>query len=424
MKVDLLIKNAAQLVTPMHSSQLKKEPMSELLIIEDGSVAIYDKKIVAIGTTSEISARLAGETPQTIVDAAHKVVLPGFVDCHTHPIFLGTRENEFEMRIRGKNYREIADAGGGIRSSVRNIRGASKEQIIEAVLPRLDRFIEYGTTTIEAKSGYGLSLEDEIKSLEVIRELNKLHPIDLVPTFLGAHEIPDEYRANRRTYIELIINEMIPRVAEQQLAEFCDIFIEQNVFTVEEGRQILNVAKKSGLRPKVHANQLTANNGAALSAEVGAISAEHLDHITPEEIEQLANAGVIAVLLPGAVFFLNLQEYAPARKMIESGLLVAISTDFNPGSCMTESMPIIMSLACIKMRLLPSETIMAATLNAAMAIDRQNFIGSLEVGKKADIVIWDMPNYLHLPYHFGVNLVHTVIKDGIVVWEKSSQSLN
>ena len=420
----MLIKNAAQLVTPIRLSQTEEYRMGELLIIEDGSVAIHDKKIVAVGTTSELSQKLDGEKPKTIIDAAHKVVMPGFVDCHTHPIFLDTRENEFEMRIRGKSYREIAAAGGGIRSSVRKIREASKEQIIRAVLPRLDRFLEYGTTTIEAKSGYGLSPEDEIKSLEVIQELNRLHPIDLVPTFLGAHEVPDEYRTRRKAYIDLIIHEMIPRVVDQRLAEFCDIFIEQDVFTVEEGRQILNAAKKSGLRPKVHANQLTANEGAALAAEVGAVSAEHLDHITPDEIELLKDAGVVPVLLPGAVFYLKLQKYAPAREMIDAGLPVAISTDFNPGSCMTESMSIIMTLACINMRLLPSEAITAATINAAMAIERQHKIGSLEIGKKADVVIWDMPNYLHLPYHFGVNLSHIVIKDGDVVWEKHHRALN
>lgn len=420
MKVDLLIKNAAQLVTPMQTQPKKKGSMGELLIIENGCIAVTGNVITSVGTTSEVLSSLNGEKPQTIIDARNKVILPGFVDCHTHPIFFATRENEFRARIMGKSYQDIAEEGGGIRSSVRKIRNASKKQILEAVRPRLDRFFEYGTTTIEAKSGYGLSFEAEIKSLEVIRELNQSHPLDLVPTFLGAHEVPDEYRTQREAYIELIIKKMIPTVAERSLAEFCDIFIEQNVFTVEEGRRILAAARAAGLRPKVHANQMSANEGAALAAEVAAVSAEHLDYITQDEIEQLAQAGVIPVLLPGAVFYLNLEKYAPAREMIEAGLPVAISTDFNPGSCMTESMPIIMTIACIKMRLLPDEAIIAATLNAAMAINRQNTIGSLEVGKMADIVTWDMPNYEHLAYHFGVNLADTVFKNGKIVWQKAS----
>ena len=418
MKIDLLIKHAAQLVTP-RLLPTNARRMGELHIIEDGGLAVRDDTIIAVGTTSEILSLAENDVPQCVIDARNKVVLPGFVDCHTHPIFMETREHEFNMRIQGKSYLEIAAAGGGIRSSVRKIRQASKDQIIEAVLPRLDQFIKHGTTTIEAKSGYGLSLEDEIKSLEVIQQLNKQHPLDLVPTFLGAHEIPDEYQSRREAYIELIIKRMIPLVAERKLAEFCDIFIEEGVFSVEEGRQILTVAREAGLAPKVHGNQMTANGAAALSAELGAISAEHLDHITPEEIEQIASAGVIPVLLPGAVFYLNLEKYAPARAMIDAGLPVAISTDYNPGSCMTEAMAIIITIACIKMRMLPTEAIIGATLNAAMAIGRQDSIGSLDVGKKADIVIWDMPNYEHLAYHFGVNLAQTVIKSGKIIREKS-----
>lgn len=418
MRVDLLIKNAAQIATPVTRVPHALPGNNNFMVIENGSVAIRDGVIAAIGETPEVISSLNGEMPRAVIDASNKVILPGFVDCHTHPVFFHTRENEFTMRLMGKSYRQIAETGGGIRSSVRSIRSASKEQIIEAVLPRLDRFVEHGTTTIEAKSGYGLSTDDEIKSLECIQELDTIHPLDLIPTFLGAHEIPDEYRTQRNAYIDLIINDMIPRVAERALAEFCDIYIEQHVFTIDEGRKILTAAKSAGLHLKVHANQLSANGGAALAAEVGAISAEHLDYISPEEIEQLARGNVVPVLLPGAVFYLNSNHYAPAREMLEAKLPVAISTDFNPGSCMTESMPIIMTISCIKMRLLPAEAITAATLNAARAVNRQNTIGSLEIGKQADLVIWDMPAFEHIVYHFGVNLADTVIKKGKIIWQK------
>ncbi|MDZ7262393.1 MAG: imidazolonepropionase, partial [candidate division KSB1 bacterium] len=298
----------------------------------------------------------------------------------------------------------------------------SKEQLIEAALPRLNRFLEHGTTTIEAKSGYGLSVEDEIKSLEVIQELNAIHPMDLVPTFLGAHEVPDEFRSKKEDYIQLIIQEMIPQVVERGLAEFCDVFCEEGVFTIEEARHILSEAKEWGLKLKIHADQLTPGGGGYLAGELGAVSAEHLEYVTSEEIRLMAEKGVIPVLLPGAVFFLGMEKYAPAREMIKAGLPVALATDFNPGSCMTESMAIILTLACIKMKMTPAEVIVASTLNAARAIDRRDSLGSLEVGKKADLVIWDMPDYRHLPYHFGVNLAEIVIKNGMVVWTRGTWS--
>jgi len=389
--------------------------MEELGIIEDGAVAISGDKIVGVGKTEDVlgEIKITGETK--VVDAKEKVVLPGFVDCHTHPVFAGTREDEFEMRIKGKTYQEIAAAGGGIKSSVKNLRSKSKEELIQLALPRLDRMLSHGTTTIEAKSGYGLSLEDEIKMLEVIKELSKIHPIDLIPTFLGAHEIPQEYKNNRKEYIKLITEKMIPEVSKRKLAVFCDIFCEKGVFDIEESREILKAAKDHGFGLKLHADQLSALGGSKLAAELGAISADHLEFIDDDGIKMMKESGVIGVLLPGACFGLGITEYPPARKMIERGLPVALATDFNPGSSMTESMPMILSLACLMMRMTPAETIVASTINSAFAVDKGNDIGSIEMGKKADLVIWNVQNYKEIPYHFGVNLVDQVIKNGKMI---------
>jgi len=272
--------------------------------------------------------------------------------------------------------------------------------------------LSYGTTTIEAKSGYGLSLEDEIKMLEVIKELNKIHPIDLIPTFLGAHEIPQEYKNNREEYIKLLTEKMIPEVARRKLAVFCDVFCEKGVFDIEESREILKAAKDHGFKLKLHADQLSALGGSKLAAELGAISADHLEFIDDDGIEMMKEAGVIGVLLPGACFGLGITEYPPARKMIERGLPVALATDFNPGSSMTESVPMILSLACVMMRMIPAEAIVASTINSAYAVDKGNEVGNIEAGKKADMVIWNVQNYKEIPYHFGVNLVDQVVKDG------------
>ena len=419
MKIDLIIKDASQLITPLviQSEADENNDFGGLLIIENGALAISNGKIVAIGKTSEVAEKVELDNNTIVINATGKSVLPGLIDPHTHPVFAKTREEEFEMRILGKSYREIAQAGGGIRSSVRNLRACSKEKLIEITLPRLDRFIANGTTTIEAKSGYGLSIDDEIKSLQVIHELNSLHALDLIPTFLGGHEVPDEYRAKRSDYIKMVIEEMIPRVAEEGLAVFCDVFCEEGVFSVEESRRILEAGKTHGLIPKIHADQLSSSAGAELAAEIGAISADHLDHISPQGITSMVEKGVVPVLLPGAVFFLGQENYAPAREMIAAGLPVSIATDMNPGTCMTESMPLMMTLACIKMKMTPAEVFIASTLNAAKAIGCSQ-IGTLEIGNQADCVIWDMPNYKHLAYHFGVELADTVIKKGTVVWQR------
>jgi imidazolonepropionase len=414
--IDLLIQNASQLVT-LKSKQTGHRTgthMEEVGIIEDGAVAVSGGKIAAVGKTEEVLQQIQTDNKTKIIDSTDKVVLPGFVDCHTHPVFGATREEEFDMRVRGKSYQEIAAAGGGIKSSVKSLRSKSKQELIEFALPYLDRLLSYGTTTIEAKSGYGLSLEDEIKMLEVIGELNRLHPIDLVPTFLGAHEVPPEYKDKKAEYIDLIINHMIPEVAKRKLAVFCDIFCEKGVFDIDESKKILTAAKEHGFKLKLHADQLSALGGSKLAAELEAVSADHLEFIDDEGIRLMKDAGVIGVLLPGASFGLGMKEYPPAQKMIDAGLPIALATDFNPGSSFTESMPMIMSLACLMMKMTPSETVTASTINSAYAVEKANEVGTIEIGKKADLVIWNVQNYKEIPYHYGVNLVEKVIKDGKV----------
>jgi imidazolonepropionase len=412
--VDLLIRNARQLIT-LKSTQTGPRTdthMEDLGIIEDGAVTISESRIVAVGQTKKVLKQIQTDDKTKVVDAKNKVVLPGFVDCHTHPVFAATREEEFDMRVRGKSYQEIAAAGGGIKSSVKTLRSKSKQELIEFALPYLDRLLSYGTTTVEAKSGYGLSLEDEIKMLEVIGELNRLHPIDLIPTFLGAHEVPPEYKDKKIEYIDLIINQMIPEVAKRKLAVFCDIFCEKGVFDIEESRKILTAAKEHGFKLKLHADQLSTLGGSKLAAELEAVSADHLEFIDDEGIQMMKDAGVIGVLLPGASFGLGMKEYPPAQKMIDQGLPVALATDFNPGSSFTESMPMIMSLSCLMMKMTPAETVTASTINSAYAVDKANEVGSIEEGKKADLVIWNVQNYKEIPYHYGVNLVDQVIKNG------------
>ncbi|MFQ5602878.1 MAG: imidazolonepropionase [bacterium] len=411
---DLLIKNASELATAVQNPHFAP---GEFFQIENGALAALEGKIVAVGHTSEIEKQLKLSPQAAVIDATGQTITPGFVDCHTHPVFHGTREHEFEMRIAGKSYEEIARAGGGIRSSVRKVRAASRQQLFDEAILRLHRFLSLGTTTIEAKSGYGLTLKEELKILDVIHELKDAHVLDIVPTFLGAHEIPDEYRSNKSEYIDLVIQQMIPEVVKSNLAEFCDVFCESSVFNVNESRQILQAAKNAGLDLKIHADQLTRTGGTALAAELEAVSADHLEYSTEEDWHQMKTHRVVPVLLPGAVFFIGKDRYAPAREMLNAGLPVAVATDFNPGSCMSESMPFMLTLSCLKLGLRPHEALTAATYHAALAVNRGNLLGTLEVGKKADVVIWNCPNHKHLPYHFGVNLVSTVIKSGVVVWE-------
>ena len=410
---DLIIHNIGELVTVDGPNKPRiKEEMQNLGIIRQGAIVIKEDKIIDIGKEEEI---LKNWKSKEKIDAQGQLVTPGFVDPHTHPIFAATREKEFGMRIRGASYEEIAKSGGGIRNSVRKLQQTPKEKLKELAKNRLDRFLYLGTTTIEAKSGYGLSTEAEIKSLEILTELEQEHPIDIVTTFLGAHEVPDEFQNDREGYIKLLIDEMIPKVAQKKLAKYCDIFCEKHVFNIEESRKILQAAKKAGFELKLHADELHALGGAELAAELQAISADHLVTISDKGIEGMAQHGVMAVLLPATTFFLGSKKYAPGRKMIDAGVGVALSTDFNPGSSMTQSIPMVLTIAGLYLRILPSEALVATTINSACAIGMQDKVGSITKGKQADILIWKIDNYGYLPYHFGDNLLKKVIKAGKIV---------
>jgi imidazolonepropionase len=415
-KVDLLITKANELITLRSTSKepVKKEKKRDLGIINDGSVAVHQGKIVAVGKTGKIEQHYRSKM---VVDASGKVVMPGFVDSHTHLVFAGAREEEFELRLQGLSYMEILAKGGGILKTVRATRKASKEQLVDYGKKTLDVMLEHGTTTVEAKSGYGLTIKDEIKCLEVAKELDETHPIDVVSTFLGAHAVPPEYKGETDKYVKLVAEEMIPEVAERRLAEFCDVFCEEGVFNVEQSRKILQAGRDYGLKLKIHADELTNLGGAELAAEVKAISAEHLLFASESGLKAMAKEGVMAVLLPTAAFSLMADKYADARKIVQFGVPVALGTDFNP-SCWTENMQMAIAFACREMRLTVAEAIIASTINAAHAVDCAQEVGSLERGKKANIIILDVPNYKFLGYRFGVNLVDKVIKDGNIVVDK------
>jgi imidazolonepropionase len=417
-KATLIIKNAGQLVTMAGPVPRTGSAMSELGLIENGGLAAAGETILAVGTSEEVEGHTPLAEGCTVIDAGGAVVTPGLIDPHTHPVFSRTREKEFEMRLQGKSYMEIANAGGGIRSSVRDLRETPKDVLIEKTRHRLDRMLAHGVTTIEAKSGYGLSTESEIKQLEIIRDLDETHAMDLVPTFLGAHEVPDEYRDKREEYVNLVINEMIPAVTADKLAVFCDIFCEEGVFDIEQSRRIQSAAAAAGLRLKFHADELASTGGAELAAELRAVSADHLVYISDNGIKAMADAGTAAVLLPGTTFSLAGKQYAPARKMIEAGVVVALSTDCNPGSSYSESLPMIVSLAALQMKLTAAEALSAVTVNAAWAVDRSETIGQLAIGKQADVVVWDMQDFRELPYHYGVNLAEKVIKKGKLVVDR------
>mgnify|MGYP001051473479 CR=1 FL=1 len=416
-EVDLLVVNANQLITvrDFNKRPRRREEMRELGIIPSGAIAISGENIVAIGKTKDILSNYKLKSGGRLIDAQDKVVMPGFIDPHTHLIFAGSREEEFSLRLKGTPYLQILKQGGGILNTVTQTRKATNKELIELATKNLDLMLSYGTTTVEAKSGYGLNLKDEIRILEVIRFLNQNHPVDLIPTFLGAHTIPPEYRDNPDAYVNLVVEKMIPEVSRRNLAHFCDVFCEKGVFSVHQSRLILEEGKKRGLQPKLHADQMVGSGGAELAAELEAISAGHLEHISDKGIRKMAKQGVIAVLLPGASFSLRSETYAPARKMIDEGISVAISTDFNPGTCMIRAVPVIIGLACLQTKMSIEEAITASTLHAAYALNQADKIGSLEEGKQADAIILKVPSYKHLPYQFGTNLVEKVIKRGKVV---------
>ena len=406
-----LIHNCRQLVT-CHSDNgkpLTADQMSDLEIVENAALVVEGETVLWVGEESRLPSTYAEASR---VDAAGGVVTAGLVDPHTHPVFAATREDEFYMRNAGKSYMEIAEAGGGIRNSARKTQKASKETLYRNGMRFLDYMLKAGTTTAEAKSGYGLTTDSEIKSLEVIADLNRDHAIDLVPTFLGAHEFPDEYRENREAYVELLITEMIPLVAKRKLAKYCDIFTEAGVFDIDQSRRIMQAALDHGFQLKFHADELKSIGGAELAAELKAVSADHLVYISEAGITQMADAGTIAVFLPATTFFLGHKEYAPARKMIDQGVPVSIATDFNPGSSCTTSLPAAMTVAAIYLHMNPAEILTAVTYNAACAIGLGESIGTLEPDKQADFVIWDVTDYTQLPYLFAQNPVKTVYKRG------------
>jgi imidazolonepropionase len=384
--------------------------LGELAIIENGGMLIRGGVIVAVGTSDEIKRQLVGDIE--VVEARGRAVLPGFVDAHAHPVFGGNRADEFEMRARGATYEEIAAQGGGIRSTVRQTRAASEAELLAAAQKRANWFLRCGTTTMEAKSGYGLSPDEELKILRVIRQLDETTPIEFVPTFLGAHAIPEEFRNAPEQYVALVIHEMLPSVAEEKLAENCDIFCERGYFDLADSEKILRAAQEHGLRLRMHVDQLSNSGGAFLAARLGAATADHLEQSNAAEIEALVEAGVQPVLLPGSVYALGLTRYPKAREMIEAGLAVVLATDFNPGSSPTPSIPMVLSLAATQMKMTPAEGVTATTINAAYSLDRGDRIGSLEIGKAANFAIFDCADYREIAYWFGTPQVHSVYVQG------------
>lgn len=419
MTVSLLIKNAAQVVTAKGASAkpLIGEALGSIEVIGDGAVAISGDQITAVGPTAEIIKQIKTDRQTKVIDAAGKVVLPGLVDPHTHVVFGGSREHELALKLQGVPYLEILARGGGILSSVEATRAASEDQLVERGIKYCRQMLAQGTTTAEAKSGYGLSTEAELKTLRAVRRVAAAQPVDLVPTFLGAHAVPKEFKGESDRYLDLVIEEMLPQVVEQKLAHYCDVFCEEGVFSIEQSRRVLTAARAAGLELKLHADEIVPLGGAELAAELGAVSADHLLVISERGIEKMAAAGVIAVLLPGTTFYLREKHYAPARKMIDAGVPVALATDFNPGSSPNNNLQLVINIACLYLRMTPAEVINAVTINAAHALGRAVKIGSIEENKLADLVIFDAPNYDYLAYRYGTNLVETVIKNGTVVVE-------
>jgi imidazolonepropionase len=452
MKVDLLIHSATQLVTCAATDGPKRgAAMRDVGLIPDGAVAVADGEIVAVGATADLRADF---TARQTLDAGGKVVCPGFVDPHTHAVYAGDRVAEFEMRVRGASYMEILQAGGGILSTMQATRAATVEQLVAASRPRLDAMLALGTTTVEVKTGYGLDTAGELKMLHAIAALDASHPADLIPTFLGAHAVPPEYRGRAGDYVDLVVEEMLPAVRDWRLEVgswkleignwkphlqppispgplaqsragnlqslisnfqspfFCDVFCEASVFDRDQSRRVLEAGLALGLLPKIHADEFASLGGVVLAVELGAISADHLDVTPPAEIEALAASNTVGVMLPAVNFNLGSAHFADARAMVDAGVALAVATDLNPGSAPCPSMPLVMAIACRYQRLLPAEALNAATINAAHAVGLGNRLGSIEAGKQADLLIVSAPNYCHLAYQFGVNLIEGVVKRG------------
>jgi imidazolonepropionase len=419
---DLLITGCSQLLTLRGPVPRRGRALGELAIIRDGAMLVRGGRIAAVGTRREIE-RLREAQRAKKVDLGGRVVLPGFVDSHTHLIFSASRANEYEQRIAGATYEQIARKGGGIPSTVRSLRRASPKELNERGLRFLGEFAAHGTTTLEAKSGYGLDWKNELKILKVLSELQREQPLDVVRTFLGAHVIPPEFRRRPEAFVELLVKRFIPAVAKAGLAEYCDVFCERGAFTVEQSRSILEAGRASGLGLRVHGEQLTRSGGARLAIELQAASVDHLDKVNAADIRALAASNVVCTLLPGCSFHLGLSRYAPARKLIDAGAIVALATDFNPGTSPTVSMSMILSLACTQMRMTPAEAITAATINPAYALRMHDRVGSLDVGKYADLAAFDVDDYREIPYYFGVNLCGVTMKRGVIIYSKHSKKM-
>ncbi len=417
MQGNLIVENAAELVTCSGFTAKTGKQMSELGIVKDGAVIIEEGVIRYVGPTARLPTDINRHAFE-IIDATGKAVLPGFVDSHTHFVFGGYRPDEFSWRLRGDSYMEIMERGGGILSTVTATRSASREELVATGLKRLDSMLSFGVTTVEGKSGYGLDFETEIKQLEAMVEIDSRHPLDVAGTFLGAHAVPLEYKGREDRFIDFIIKEVLPEVAGKHLAEFCDVFCEKGVFSIDQSRRLLNAAAKMGLKPKLHADEIVPLGGAELAAELGAVSADHLLHASNQGIDAMAAAGVVATLLPGTAFCLK-EPYARARQIIDRGCAVALATDMNPGSCFSESIPMLFALATLYMDLSPEEAVIALTLNGAAAIGRADTVGSIDPGKKGDLVVLEFPSYRFIPYHMGVSTVETTIKNGGVVFRKA-----
>lgn len=403
-------------VAPSSAEPLSGSSLGDVRRIPDGAVLVEGQHIVALGTATELQARYPEASRETFEGG---VLIPGFVDAHTHPVFFGTRELEFEMRLAGRSYAEIAAAGGGILSSLRGVRDASKEQLLALLLVRLDRFLEAGTTTVEAKTGYGLDLESELRCLEVIAEAQRMHPVELVPTFLGAHAYPPEFSDARPDYVSMLENELLPAVVEQGVAEYADVFTEAGAFSIDDSRRLMRRAQELGLGLRLHVDQLTPLGGAELAAELGAATADHLENVGPVGIEALASAGVQPVLCPLVPFFICASDQeAPGRRLADAGLAPVISTDFNPGSCYTQSMSEVCTWSALRYGFSAGECLTAATYNAACSVSRGQRLGSLGAGKQADLVWLDIPNLEHLSYELGRSPVRAVYKAGERVYRR------
>lgn len=410
-----MTRTATLAITNGQVCTMDPQPDDPLGIIESGTVLIADETILYAGPAPEVPRDIEVTPDTMVVDAQGRTVVPGFIDSHTHLVFGGWRADEFEERLRGVSYQEIAARGGGILRTVRETRQASVETLINNGLRAADRMLLLGTTTVEAKSGYGLDLEAELRQLEAIKAVDARHPVDVLPTFMGAHEVPAEFRPATDRYVDFVISEQLPAIREQGIAEFCDVFCEQGVFDVVQSRRVLQAARELGFRLKIHSDEFVNLGGTEMAIELGAVSVDHLHVISEAGIAALAGSRTTGVLLPGTAFYLGGKHYAPARAMLEAGCSLAIATDFNPGSSVTENLQLMLTIAVTQMRLDPREALRGITINAAWAVDRQESLGSLTPGKQADVVILDMPDYRHLAYHYGINHVWQVIKRGQVV---------